>query len=490
MQLFKNLKSKLTKAFLFGVAAVTVLGAAIPAQAAAINDTYKVALYARNAVTELTDKGILIGDQAGNFNPTDTVTRGEMVTVIIKTLGLDTAELPAKPTFTDVPADHWAYKYVEAAYKKGIVKGKTDGTFGVNEKCTREQMATMFVQALGLSGTDIRGLQQMTKVNALTDKAYVSDWAKDCVEFALVNSLMKGSGTEATFAPKASAERQQAAVVAYKLMTDKDTLTQAAQALYAKIQYPELLQAMKAESSDFKGEINSSIKAALTDKIKVTDTNGNEQSIDNGINFDINVNGVVNGQNSHLNLAIKGTGTDISPTDMNLEVISLDGKYYVNQDSTGWVLQTLSDITGGGMPEVNPSEIKELNSKILSYYNSFDIQKQENADVNGTMASKYTITLNRDMIKSLILDIVPGMTPEDLAGIDEVFKDGFICTAEIYLDQSNHIVKDTYTLTAHASNAELQEEININLSVDSQYSKIGEDLPITAPETYTTLDAQ
>ena len=34
-----------------------------------------------------------------------------------------------EPTFTDVPATHWAYTYVEQAAEKGWIKGNPDGTF-------------------------------------------------------------------------------------------------------------------------------------------------------------------------------------------------------------------------------------------------------------------------------------------------------------------------------------------------------------------------
>lgn len=67
------------------------------------------------------------------------------------TLGLS---LPAgavsasgQPTFTDVPADHWAYSYVEQAVDKGWVAGIGNGLFGVDDPVTYAQLSTMFVQA-------------------------------------------------------------------------------------------------------------------------------------------------------------------------------------------------------------------------------------------------------------------------------------------------------------------------------------------------------
>lgn len=61
------------------------------------------------------------------FCPAQNATRAEMFTFWargLEKLGLvDTVNVPTTPTFTDLPTTHWAYKYIEALYKKGIVYG-------------------------------------------------------------------------------------------------------------------------------------------------------------------------------------------------------------------------------------------------------------------------------------------------------------------------------------------------------------------------------
>lgn len=48
---------------------------------------------------------------------------------------------PSKPTFSDVPADHWAYEFVEKAAKEGWVAGVGNGRFGVDNQVTYAEFA-------------------------------------------------------------------------------------------------------------------------------------------------------------------------------------------------------------------------------------------------------------------------------------------------------------------------------------------------------------
>ncbi len=49
-----------------------------------------------------------------------------------------------------MPADHWAYKYVEYVREQGVVQGYDDGTYRPDALCTRDQMAVYAARAFGL----------------------------------------------------------------------------------------------------------------------------------------------------------------------------------------------------------------------------------------------------------------------------------------------------------------------------------------------------
>ncbi len=191
------------------------------ADAALIKDLDKSSGYAKQAISELSGNDIITGDQYGNFNPHDSITRAQMITLIVRVLELDTENVPENATFKDVPKNHWAFPYVEAAYKAGIVTGISRDTFGVNEINTREQMAAMFVRGLGVSETEINQAYDTINIDKLTDKSSISGWSKVYVEYALAAGLMTGTSTK-TFGPKQSAKREQAAVVTHRFIDGMD----------------------------------------------------------------------------------------------------------------------------------------------------------------------------------------------------------------------------------------------------------------------------
>lgn len=114
---------------------------------AAFPDVDENAEYAE-AAEYLNEIGLMSGDQYGNFNPDNTVTRAEMATIVCRMLG-ETEELPSDDRFPDVPVGHWANGYVSKAAELGIVTGYDTGLFGPTDKVTYEQAVTMIVRTKG-----------------------------------------------------------------------------------------------------------------------------------------------------------------------------------------------------------------------------------------------------------------------------------------------------------------------------------------------------
>ena len=100
------------------------------------------------AVSYVSEVGIMVGDENGNFNPDKTVTRAEMAVILCNMLG-ETENLTAGGSvFTDVPANHWANRYVVKAAELGLVTGYGDGRFGPVDVVTYEQAVTMVVNSI------------------------------------------------------------------------------------------------------------------------------------------------------------------------------------------------------------------------------------------------------------------------------------------------------------------------------------------------------
>lgn len=137
----KNLKKVLALVVVFSMMLCSVAFAAFP-------DVDEDASYA-NAVNTLAALGIIGGDDQGNFNPDNTITRAEATKIICEMQGLKGDANKGATIFTDVAADHWASGYINMATNMGIVNGMGDGTFAPEAPVTYEQIVKMIVVALG-----------------------------------------------------------------------------------------------------------------------------------------------------------------------------------------------------------------------------------------------------------------------------------------------------------------------------------------------------
>ena len=99
------------------------------------------------AIEVLKMVGIMTGDDKGNFNPDKMVTRNEMAVVMCNLLGLKTG---GTHPFTDVPA--WAAPYVAACYNNGIIAGVSATQFNGDANVTAVQAGLMLMKALGYFG--------------------------------------------------------------------------------------------------------------------------------------------------------------------------------------------------------------------------------------------------------------------------------------------------------------------------------------------------
>ena len=219
----------------------------VNADATQIGDIDSSSDFAKSSIVELAKQNIIQGDSNGNFSPHKQITRAEMVTLLVKALGVGTTSLPEKATFADVPKNNWANKYVEAAYKAGIVNGADANNFEPNQVSTREQMAAMFVRALKI--LEPSSVVEFKNIDRLSDKNKISAWAKREVEVAIASGLMKGV-SDAEFNPASYANKEQAAVVIDRLIRNKDQIIseykdQSSNTIYVDLQFNREVVSLK-----------------------------------------------------------------------------------------------------------------------------------------------------------------------------------------------------------------------------------------------------
>ncbi|WP_454941428.1 DUF7507 domain-containing protein [Evtepia sp.] len=92
-----------------------------------------------NAVSTLTNAGIIDGYEDGTFKPDGNITRAEFATIAVRFFE---ATYEGENLFPDIDG-HWAQDYINEAANAGIVDGYPDGTFGPQKLITRAEAMTM-----------------------------------------------------------------------------------------------------------------------------------------------------------------------------------------------------------------------------------------------------------------------------------------------------------------------------------------------------------
>ena len=92
-----------------------------------------------NAVSTLSNAGIIDGYEDGTFKPDGNITRAEFATIAVRFFE---ATYDGEDLFSDI-AGHWAQDYINEAANAGIVDGYPDGTFRPQQYITRAEAMTM-----------------------------------------------------------------------------------------------------------------------------------------------------------------------------------------------------------------------------------------------------------------------------------------------------------------------------------------------------------
>lgn len=111
--------------------------------------------WAKDAVDQLTQAGIIEGYPDGTFKPDEKINRAEMTAMVQRAVasvhGL-AEELPEgwKPTFSDLSSEHWAFAAAEIAHQEGILPPYVRDGFEPEKAATRAETAYMVSRSLRL----------------------------------------------------------------------------------------------------------------------------------------------------------------------------------------------------------------------------------------------------------------------------------------------------------------------------------------------------
>lgn len=196
------MKRKLTALL---AAAALCLSLTIPASAAGsfadVSPTRDAWCYTQ--VMQASEAGLMNGYGSSLFGKNDPITRGQMVQILYNYYGENCG---TNSGFSDVPSSAWYAKAVTWASKKGVASGYSNGTFGPNNKLTREQMVTILYNVVGRPATNTSALAQFN------DRGQVAAYAVNGFSWAVSNKVVSGT-SNTTLSPRGTATRAQVAVI-------------------------------------------------------------------------------------------------------------------------------------------------------------------------------------------------------------------------------------------------------------------------------------
>lgn len=98
-------------------------------------------------IKELSELGIIKGDESGNLNEDKILSRAEFAALLTRALKLSASDKTSE--FTDVVANHWASGSITAAKEAKLMQGYPDGSFNPDGKILFEEAVKTFVHILG-----------------------------------------------------------------------------------------------------------------------------------------------------------------------------------------------------------------------------------------------------------------------------------------------------------------------------------------------------
>ena len=172
------------------------------------------------AVRPVYDKGYMtgkgmIGDKVW-FAPNDGINRSQFAVALYSIAGKP--EVTYEQKFSDVKEGAWYANAVTWAEQNGIVAGNADGSFGINGKATREQMALMFYKYAVYCKYNVDVDSNVT-LETFTDANTVHDWALPAVKWAVSRGIISGKGNAESgyrIDPTAGATRAECAAMMNK----------------------------------------------------------------------------------------------------------------------------------------------------------------------------------------------------------------------------------------------------------------------------------
>ncbi|MBX9939136.1 MAG: S-layer homology domain-containing protein [Candidatus Obscuribacterales bacterium] len=165
-------------------------------------------------VNTLSDAGVIPAESDGKFRPQDPITRAQLAQWLVKTLSIENQAVNGPPSFPDVSPSSPEYKAIEICKQNNFMTGYPDG-FRPKQTMQRGEMISVIARSLGASTPDDGTIAKA--LASFSDKATIPNWARSGIAQAKLAGILVSADNNATAKAVSVATRGDAAAILAKL---------------------------------------------------------------------------------------------------------------------------------------------------------------------------------------------------------------------------------------------------------------------------------
>ncbi|MCR4430911.1 MAG: S-layer homology domain-containing protein [Tepidanaerobacteraceae bacterium] len=169
--------------------------------------------WAKEAIENLAEKGIIKGTSEKTFDPGKNITRADFMLMLVRAFNLNASY---KTNFKDVKESDYYYDALGIAKELGIATGTGNDIFNPRGQITRQDMMVLAYRVMKQAGkiTETGTRQDLV---AYSDGSKVADYAVESVAALVKLGIVKGTGTKLN--PNGTATRAEVAVIIYRMLS-------------------------------------------------------------------------------------------------------------------------------------------------------------------------------------------------------------------------------------------------------------------------------
>lgn len=145
--------------------------------------------WSKSTIEALAAHGVIQGYADNRFMPDNSITRAEFVKLVVSALDLQ-ENLTSDQQFSDTQG-HWSESYVLQAAQAGLVTGY-NGNFRPDSSISRQEMVTILIRAMVYVGGSAPQTDE-SALTPFTDAKQIDMWAQKAMQVAVTEGIIQGS---------------------------------------------------------------------------------------------------------------------------------------------------------------------------------------------------------------------------------------------------------------------------------------------------------